>query len=251
MKHIFLPTCLCAVLLLSVPAVAEEIVVTTGATFIEKVFNPVKPQLGALGLSFKIIYSAPTEALKNLEAGFAEVAGASLDADEWMTVAANRGYTVKDRSALRAHVVADEETVVIIHRSNNVPSLSKEQLQGIFSGTIQNWKEVGGPDLPVLVVWPRVDSGAITTFSKQVMSGSVITKEMLDVATINDTVDAVASNPEAISIANAEVVSAGIKKVATPALKRPLTLLTKGKPTPKVQKLLDFLQTAEARRAFR
>lgn len=251
MNKVFLLVCLSVALFSSVPVTAEEIVVSTGATFIEKVFNPVKPQLAALGLSVKIIYGAPAEALKNLEAGFAEVAGASLDVDEWMTVAGTRGYTVKDRSALIAHTVAEEETVVIVHRSNNIPSLSKEQLQGIFNGSIHNWKDVGGTDTPVLVVWPRVASGAISTFSSQIMAGAAVTKEILDVASINDTVDAVASNPEAVSIANADKVKAGTKKIAAPPLKRPLTLLSKGAPTPKVKKLLDFLQTAEAKKAFK
>ena len=251
MKKVFLLVCLSAALLSAVPAVAEEIVVSTGATFLEKVFNPVKPQLTALGLSVRILYGSPAEALQNLEAGFAEVAGASLAVDEWISVAAAKGSTVKDRSALVAHLIAEEVTIVVVHASNTVASRSKEQLQGIFSGRIQNWQEVGGPDLPVLVVWPRVDSGAIVTFRKQIMSGSDITLELLDVATINDTVDAVASNPEAISITNAAQVQAGAKKITTPTLKRPLTLLTKGVPTPKVQKLLDFLKTTEARQVFR
>lgn len=251
MKKVFLLVCLSVALFSSVPVAAEEVTVSTGATFLEKVFNPVKPQLTALGLSVRILYSSPTEALQNLEAGFAEVAGASLSVDEWITVAAAKGSTVKDRSALVAHLVAEEVTIVVVHASNTVTSLSKEQLQGIFSGRIQNWQEVGGPDLPVLVVWPRVDSGAIVTFRKQVMSGSNITQELLDVATINDTVDAVASNPEAISITNAAQVKTDVKKVTTAPIKRPLTLLTKGTPSPGVKKLLDFLQTAEAKKAFK
>lgn len=245
---------LAAVAALALPVVAsatEEVTVATGSTFIDKIFNPVKPQLAAVGLSVKIVFSDPAEAVNKLEVGTAEVAGASMTADEWMKTAEAKGSAVKDKASLVPHVVIEEETAVVVNAANSITSLSQEQLQGIFSGRIQNWKEVGGTDVPILIVWPRVASGATTTFSKQIMVGSAIRKEILDVASINDTVDAVASNPEAISIANAEKIKTGAKKVAAPALKRPLTLLTKGKPTPKVQKLLDFLQTAEARRAFR
>ena len=230
---------------------AEEVTVATGTTFIDKIFTPVKPQLATAGLSIKVVFSDPTQAVKNLESGAAELAGASMAFDAWVKAAEAKGYVVKDKAALTPHVVVEEETVVVVNGANSVTNLSKEQLQGIFSGKIQNWKEVGGKDLPVLVVWPRVASGASATFGSQIMAGSAITKEILDVASINDTVDAVASNPEAVSIANAEMVKAGTKKIAAPPLKRPLTLLTKGAPTPKIKKLLDFLQTAEAKKAFK
>lgn len=251
MKKILLLVSILVAQLVPVLAAAEEVVVSTGATFIDKVFTPIKPHLPSLGISVKLIYGDPTQALMNLESGAAELAGASLALEEWLKLAEARGYTTKDRAALTPYVVIEEETVVVVHVSNRVTSLTKEQLQGLFHGRIQNWKDVGGTDAPVLVVWPRVGSGAIATFSKQVMAGSAITKEMLDVASINDTADAVASNPEAISIANVETVKAGAKTVQAPVLKRPLTLLTKGAPTPKVRKLLDFLQTAEARKAFK
>ncbi len=251
MKKSMLLMSIIAALLVPAVAIAEEVIVATGSTFIDKIFNPVKPQLATAGLSVKVVFSDPTEALKNLESGAAELAGASLALEEWLKVAEAKGYVTKDKTALTPRVVIEEETVVVVNGANSVTALSKEQLQGIFSGKIQNWKEVGGKDVPVLVVWPRVGSGATATFSKQIMAGGTITKEMLDVASINDTADAVASNPEAISIANVETVKAGAKTVQAPPLKRPLILLTKGAPTPKVKKLLDFLQTAEARKAFK
>src|SRR5215510_5801831 len=40
----------------------------------------------------------------------------------------------------------------IVHPSNPVQSLSKEQLAGLFSGKVKNWSEVGGADQPVLLV---------------------------------------------------------------------------------------------------
>ncbi len=252
MKRIILSLAAVAALALPMGAsAAEEVTVATGTTFIDKIFNPLKPQLATAGLSVKVVFSDPTEAIKNLEAGTAELAGASMSFDAWVKAAEAKGYAVKDKAVLTPHVVIEEETVVVVHGSNSVTTLSKEQLQGIFSGKVQNWKEVGGSDAPVLVVWPRVASGASATFSSQIMAGAAVTKEILDVASINDTVDAVASNPEAVSIANADKVKAGTKKIAAPPLKRPLTLLSKGAPTPKVKKLLDFLQTAEAKKAFK
>lgn len=252
MKRIILS--LAAVAVLALPmgvSAAEEVTVATGTTFIDKIFNPVKPQLAASGLSVKIIFSDLVEALRKIESGEADLAGQSLSFESWTKAAETRGYPLKDKAALTPYVVAEEETAVIVNAANGVDTLTKEQLQGLFSGKIQNWKDVGGKDLPVLVVWPRIASGPSATFSTQIMNGNAITKEILDVSSVNDTVDAVVANPEAISIVNAEKVKAGSKRVSAPAIKRPLTLLTKGTPTPKVKKLLDFLQSAEARKAFK
>ena len=43
-------------------------------------------------------------------------------------------------------------TAIYAHRSANVTDLTFEQLAGIFSGEIVNWKEVGGEDLRIKVV---------------------------------------------------------------------------------------------------
>lgn len=230
------------VLSLVVCAVADEIVVSTGHTFINGVFNPMKEPLKTVNISVNILVAGPVDALKNLEDGKAEVAGASLSLDEWIKAAEKAGYQVKDKQSLVPFTVTEEATLVIVNSTNPVAALSKEQLKDIFSGKITNWKDVGGKDMPVIVIWPRLSSGAMTTFSKQIMGGEAITKDILDVLSLNDVSNAVASNPEAISIANPEKFPAQVKVVQTPKISRPLTLITKGKPSAKVQKLYDFIK---------
>lgn len=46
-------------------------------------------------------------------------------------------------------VIAKSPIVLIVHKSNPVHNLSFEQLQGIMSGEIRNWSEVGGADLEI------------------------------------------------------------------------------------------------------
>jgi phosphate transport system substrate-binding protein len=38
---------------------------------------------------------------------------------------------------------------VVVHAQNPIADLSTNQVRDIFSGKIQNWKEVGGPDAPI------------------------------------------------------------------------------------------------------
>ncbi len=230
------------VLSLVVCAVADEIVVSTGPTFINSVFDPMKEPLKAVNISVKIMVAGPVDALKNLEDGKAEVVGASMSLDEWITAAEKTGYQVKDKQSLVPFTVTEEDTFVIVNSANPVAKLSKEQLKGIFSGKITNWKDVGSKDMPIIVVWPKLSSGAMSIFLKQIMDGEAVTKEVLDVPSLNDVSNAIASNLEAIAIANPEKFPAQVKIVQTPKISRPLTLITKGKPSAKVQKLYDFLK---------
>ena len=47
--------------------------------------------------------------------------------------------------------IAEENILIILSPENPVMELSREQLVGIFSGTVTNWSEVGGNDEPILV----------------------------------------------------------------------------------------------------
>ena len=50
-----------------------------------------------------------------------------------------------------------------------IDNLSEAQLRDIFSGRIDNWKELGGPDQPIIVVVPGKDTGTYYNFVRLVM----------------------------------------------------------------------------------
>lgn len=47
------------------------------------------------------------------------------------------------------HTVAMDGVALLVHANNPVSELSDEQIIGIFTGEIMNWKEVGGKDAPI------------------------------------------------------------------------------------------------------
>lgn len=49
-------------------------------------------------------------------------------------------------------IIAVDSMVVVTHASNPVEALTQEQLQGIFSGQITNWSELGGTDRSITVI---------------------------------------------------------------------------------------------------
>ena len=59
--------------------------------------------------------------------------------------------TVKTEDLVSTHV-GNAYVQFIIHPTNPIQSLSKAQLAGLFSGTIKNWSELGGTNLPVLLI---------------------------------------------------------------------------------------------------
>jgi len=56
-------------------------------------------------------------------------------------------------------VVAVDAVTILVNPANSVSSLTMEQVKGIFSGTISNWKDVGGEDAKISVYGRDPSSG--------------------------------------------------------------------------------------------
>lgn len=221
---------------------ADEVKIATGHSFITRVFDPVRSAFKAkTGIDMKIFYNDPVSSLKALEKGVVDVAGAGLELEEWLKAAGAMGVPVQEKASYNYYVPIVEKLMIVVNAENRVSALSKEQLKGIFTGKISNWKDVGGDDAPVLVIWPSVSSGALIMVKAKIMDNEPVKKAVYDVESMADVPDSVAATPEAIGVITGINVEKGIKEVA-PSIERPLTLAYKGKPSPNLQKLLDFLK---------
>lgn len=67
--------------------------------------------------------------------------------------------------------VALDGLSVYVAADNKVDQLSLEELEGIFTGKIKNWKEVGGPDAPITVYSRENSSGTYEFFKENVLKG--------------------------------------------------------------------------------
>ena len=242
MNRILISTVILLTLLVASADCADEVTIATGYTFIKKVFDPIRCAFkGKTDIDIKIVYNDPAPAIAELEKGAVDAAGASLPLGDWLELAKNGGVAVKETGAYTTFIPITEKLMIVVNTGNRVKALSREQLKGVFTGKIRNWNEVGGDDAPILVVWPSVSSGALVIFNTKVMDNEPLTKSVYDVGTIADTAEAIAATPEAIGIITGTVADTGTKEIA-PAFERPLTLAYKGKPTPNLQKLLDFIK---------
>ncbi len=67
--------------------------------------------------------------------------------------------------------VALDGLSVYVAADNKVGELSLEDLDGIFTGKIKNWKEVGGGDAPITVYSRENSSGTYEFFKEHVLKG--------------------------------------------------------------------------------
>jgi phosphate transport system substrate-binding protein len=74
--------------------------------------------------------------------------------------------------ALVGHPVAVIIFAVVVNKQANVFNLTVPEVRGIFAGTITNWRQVGGADLPVRIVARTSGSGTRRAFDQKVLDGS-------------------------------------------------------------------------------
>ncbi len=66
---------------------------------------------------------------------------------------------------------ANDGLIFVVNANNPVDSLTVEQLQGIYSGEITNWRQVGGDDLRITPFQRNAESGSQVLMEKLVMDG--------------------------------------------------------------------------------
>jgi phosphate transport system substrate-binding protein len=90
-------------------------------------------------------------------------ASRSLKLDEKMKLN-DAGKSFKER------IIAYDALAVIVNPANKISKLTREQLEGIFTGKITNWKEVGGEDSKIVVYSRETSSGTYEFFKEHVMN---------------------------------------------------------------------------------
>ncbi|MCX5998541.1 MAG: phosphate ABC transporter substrate-binding protein [Chloroflexi bacterium] len=160
---------------------------------------------------------------------------------------------------LTEHLLARDAISVIVHPSNAVSDLTRQQVKEIFAGTITNWRQVGGTDKAIHVVAREEGSGTRTAFEEMLMGGEGISSRAIVQATNGAIRIVVAGDSEAVGFISLGYVNNGVKSLTIdgaaatvanaqngsyPAV-RPLYFLTRGEPTGAVREFIDFCLSAE------
>ena len=65
--------------------------------------------------------------------------------------------------------IAYDALAIIVHPDNKINKLTREQLEGIFTGKIRNWKELGGADEKIIPYSRETSSGTYEFFKESVL----------------------------------------------------------------------------------
>ena len=114
-------------------------------------------------------------------------------------------------------VIARDSITPVVNKDCTVANLTKDQLAGIYAGTITNWKDVGGKDEVIVVVNRDETSGTFSSFKELVLDPSKLsfTKNAI-VAKENGEVAARSLQPPAPSDMSDSAMS---RKLPSPAEK--------------------------------
>jgi phosphate transport system substrate-binding protein len=169
-----------------------------------------------------------------------------------------------EANGLTPVVVARDGIAVILNPANTVANLTMDQVRGIFSGTIRNWKEVGGEDGVITLVSREAGSGTRASFEQIV--GEVRLADGALVQDSNGSIrETVASDRLAIGYLSHGLVNEKIKAVTINgqpctteavmaghyALVRPIYLLTKGTPAGAAAAFVAFILSEQGQAQIR
>ncbi len=115
---------------------------------------------------------------------------------------------------LTDHLICATSFAVIVDPEVNISSLSTQQIRDIFSGKISNWKDVGGPDLPITPVIRPSSSGTRALFEKYVLGGSQESGNPMSTDSSTAILDAVAHTSGAIGYVTTSVTNSGVRTIA-------------------------------------
>jgi phosphate transport system substrate-binding protein len=104
--------------------------------------------------------------------GLSQVAQGAVQIGE-SDVKAETKLSAGDAAKLVNHVVAKQGWIMVTNKDvTGVTNLTTAQATDIWTGKVTNWKDVGGPDMPIVLIFRPQSSGTRATFKQVVLGGA-------------------------------------------------------------------------------
>jgi len=120
----------------------------------------------------------------------------------------------KSGKAFKEITIALDALAVIVQPSNKVNKLTKEQLEGIFTGKIKNWKEVGGSDMQIIAYARETSSGTYEFFKESVLNRKNYASSCLNMPATGAIVQSVSQTKGAIGYIGVAYMDKSVKDIA-------------------------------------
>jgi phosphate transport system substrate-binding protein len=174
-------------------------------------------------------------------------------------------------SDLHGFVLGLDGLAIIVHKSNPIKNLSREQIVSIYRGKIKNWKGVGGKDFPIVVVNKAEGRSTLELFLKffklknsQIAASIIIGDNEQGIKTVSGNKNSIAyvsvgaaeynasvgANLKLLPFEGVQAKVENIEKGSYP-LMRSLNMVTKLKPSGNVLKFINFVLSPDAHKIIR
>lgn len=169
----------------------------------------------------------------------------------------SRSLKAEEEEKFTPIVIARDGLAIVVHPTNSVDNLTREQVRRMFAGEIADWREVGGRPGPIRLITREEGSGTREAFSKLVMDNQRIARRALTQESNMAVKELVAHDPAAVGYMSLGLVG-GLKTVridgVSPTVKhvidgsyplvRPFLFVTTGPPNPRARKFIAFVLSA-------
>lgn len=108
-------------------------------------------------------------------------------------------------------IIAFDALAVVVNPSNGVSKLTRAQLEGIFTGKITNWKEVGGADLKIVPYSRETSSGTYEFFKEHVLLNKNYVKSILSMPATGAIIQSVSQTKGAIGYVGLAYLNNSVK----------------------------------------
>ena len=111
-------------------------------------------------------------------------------------------------------IIAYDALAVIVNPSNPVSQLTRQQLEAIFRGKITNWKQLGGPDMKIIVYSRETSSGTYEFFKESALKNKNYMSSSLSMPATGAVIQSVSQTKGAIGYVGLAYLSPRVKAIA-------------------------------------
>jgi phosphate transport system substrate-binding protein len=116
--------------------------------------------------------------------------------------------------AITEKIIAYDALAVVVNPSNPVSKLTRAQLEGIFTGKITNWKQVGGADLKIIPYSRETSSGTYEFFKEHVLLNKNYVNSILSMPATGAIVQSVSQTKGAIGYVGLAYLEKTVKAIS-------------------------------------
>ncbi|CAN5485494.1 PstS family phosphate ABC transporter substrate-binding protein [soil metagenome] len=115
---------------------------------------------------------------------------------------------------LKEVIIAMDALTVIVNPKNKISKLTQQQISDIYTGKINNWKEVGGADMKIIAYSRETSSGTYEFFKEHVMDKKNYAATVLNMPATGAIVQSVGQTEGAIGYIGLAYETKEVKQLA-------------------------------------